>query len=109
MADETFRIEDKNDTALPSYINTFIDANKDNLKSIYDTNSANKEGFLYLACDEPNNNVDVSFLESTHYNTIITDTEKKTWEQVKAEAEEGNNNIYIVRDNTYKLIIIIYI
>ena len=105
---DKFYIDDNNSVALPVYIKNFISNNKDDLKSIYETNSNNKEGFLYLDCDETTNNVDVSFLERTYYTQIITDTEKyKTWDKVKSDA--GDNNIYIVKCKTCNLIIIIYI
>ena len=44
---DKFYIDDNNSVALPVYINNFISNNKDDLKSIYETNSNNKEGFLY--------------------------------------------------------------
>ena len=108
MASDSLYIDDSNSTTPTSYINQFLEHNNDNLKSIYDTNSVNKEGFLFLDCNEADNKVEVAFLESNHYNTIVTDTEKyKDWGKVKSEAND--NKIYIIRDNTYKLIIILYI
>lgn len=108
MSDENKINDDASSTAPPCYINNFIESNKNELETIYNNESNNKEGFLFLNCDEPTNNVDVSFLDSNQYDSIFSDTNTyKTWESIKNDA--GDNKIFVIKDNTYNLLIILYI
>jgi hypothetical protein len=89
----------------PSYIDTFIKKNMEQLVQIHDEGiDEHKSGCLGFKCSEKENKMDVFFMDE---DLILRMIQKDSWEDLKNNI--GNRKLFFINDLDMNAIFLVYI